>query len=86
MGVVLAVNGDSKEGRNMSNDCALNLSQKCCFTTLYSLFEFICILFTFVVLNCLIVHFYWWNSSDPKGKFSFYAFIINNKVLLFVFR
>ena len=31
------------------------------------------------MLNCLIVLFFWWNSSDPKGKFSFDAIIINIK-------
>ena len=47
------------EGRNMSNDCALNRSQKSCdvlrcFTTFY----FISVRrFTFVMLNCLIVLF-----------------------------
>ena len=34
------------------------------------------------MLNCLIV-FLLWNSSHPKGKLSFYAFIMNNKVVLF---
>ena len=38
------------------------------------LFYFICIV-TFVMLNCLIVLFVR-NSSDPKGKFPFYAFIM----------
>ena len=36
---------------------------------------------TIVVLNCLLVLLVL-NSSDPKGKKSFYAFSINNKVLL----
>ena len=26
-----------------------------------------------------------WNSSDPKDKFSFYAFIMNKKVLLYLY-
>ena len=26
-----------------------------------------------------------WNLSDPKGTFSFYAFIMNNKVLLYLY-
>ena len=34
----------------------------------------------FAVLKYL--SFLLWNSSDPKDKFSFYAFIMNNKVLL----
>ena len=44
------------------------------------LLRFICIL---LPLFCWIVHlpFLLWNSSDPKGKFSFYACITNNKVL-----
>ena len=40
VGIVLALNGEVVEGRNMSNDYALNLSQKECFTPFYS----ICIL------------------------------------------
>ena len=36
--VVLAVNGEVMEGRNMNNDCAPNLPQKQCFT------HFICML------------------------------------------
>ena len=38
---------------------------------------------TLVVLNYL--SFLVWNSSDPKDKFSFYAFIMNNKVLLYLY-
>ena len=40
VGVVLAVNGEAVEGRNNSNNCVLNRSQKRCFTP----FCFICIL------------------------------------------
>ena len=32
--------------------------------------------------NCT---FFLLKSSDPKGKFSFYAFIMNNKVLLYLY-
>ena len=39
---------------------------------------------TFVVLNCLHVLFIV-ESDDPKGTFSFYAFIMNNKVLLYLY-
>ena len=38
VGVVLAVNGEAVESRNMSNDCALNRSQKRCFITFYLIF------------------------------------------------
>ena len=51
MGEVLAVNREAVEGRNASNDCALNRSHKRRFTTLY-LYTF-----TFVMLNCLVVLF-----------------------------
>ena len=37
----------------------------------------------FAVLKYL--SFLLWNSSDPKDKFSFYAFIMNNKVLLYLY-
>ena len=37
----------------------------------------------FAVLKYL--SFLLWNSSDPKDKFSFYAFIMNNKVLLHLY-
>ena len=52
-GVVLAVNGEAAEGRNMNNDYRLNRSHMQCvkFTTFY-----LCIL-TFVGLNCLLVLF-----------------------------
>ena len=38
------------------------------------------------LMNLIISHvsFLLWNLSDPKGKFSCYAFIINNKVLLYL--
>ena len=36
-----------------------------------------------VELSTLVLYFLVWNSSDPKDKFSFYAFIMNNKVLLY---
>ena len=36
-GVVLALNGEALEGRNMNDDCALNRSQKRCFITFYSI-------------------------------------------------
>ena len=37
--------------------------------------------FTSVTLNCLILLLLS-KSSDPKGKFSYYAFIMTNKVVL----
>ena len=39
---------------------------------------------TFIMLNCLLVRFFMWNSSDPKDKSSFYVFIMNNNVLFIV--
>ena len=51
-----------------------------------TLFYLTCVLLPLTLCwNCLIVLLLlWWNLSDPKGKFSFYAFIVNNKFLLFV--
>ena len=51
-----------------------------CFTPLYV----ICRLYLCYVdlTNCL--GFCVWNLSDPKDKFSFYACIMNNKVLLYL--
>ena len=46
-GVVLAMNGETVEGRNMSSDCVLNRSHKRCVTIFYlrfTPFYFICIL------------------------------------------
>ena len=78
---VLAVNGKAVTGRNISNDRALNRSQKQCFTMFYSVL-FHLYTFTFVMLNCQFVLF-WQNSSNPKGKCSFYVFIMTNKVCVF---
>ena len=78
MRAVLAVNGEAVEGRNMNNNSAANRLQKRCFTTVNALFYVYT--FSFVTLNCLIVLF-WWNWSDPKSRFSFYAFIIYHKVV-----
>ena len=75
---VLAVNGKAVTGRNIHNDHALNQSQKQCFK-LFDSVLFHLYTFTFVTLNCLIVLF-WQNSSNPKGKCSFYVFIMTNKV------
>ena len=63
-----------------------------CFAVLYSLLFY---LYTFVMLNCLLcvcvcvcvcvcgcLCVCVWNSNDSKGRFSFYASIMNNKVLL----
>ena len=83
LGVVLAVTVKVVEGRNMSNVYALNRSQKRCFMMFYYvLFHFICIL---LPLLCCTVYlsFLVWKSSDAKDIFSFYAFIINNNVLLY---
>lgn len=66
--------GEVVEGRNMSNDCAVYQSQEQCFTLFYLH------TFTFVMWNCLIV-LLGWNLSDPKGKFSFYVFTMNKKLL-----
>ena len=44
------------------------------------------IFFTFVMLNCLIVLCVCvWNLSEPKSKLVFYAFIMNNKILLYLY-
>ena len=82
MSTVLAVNGDEAEGRNTSNDCVLNQSQKQhlpCFTALFYLNRHL----RYAELsNCPFVLLV--NSTDPKGKFSFYAFIKNNIVILYL--
>ena len=49
------------------------------FTLLY-LFVY-CYLLMSNCLNCPFL----WNFSDPKGKFSFDAFIMNNNVLLYLY-
>ena len=87
MGVVLAVKEEPVEGTNTGNDCAPNRSQKRLsryFTTFYSVLFYLCTL-TFVMLNCETALLPGWNPSDSKGKFSFYAFIMNNKVLLYLY-
>ena len=51
-----------------------------CFTPFYS------IIFVYLYLCCVELStcpFIVWNLSDPKDRFSFYAFIMNNKVLLY---
>ena len=65
----------------MRNDCELNRSQKRCFHNVFLHFAlFYLHTFTFVMWNCLIV-LLGWNLSDPKGKFSFYVFTMNKKLL-----
>ena len=55
VGVVLAVNGETLEGRDVSDVCALNRSQTRCFTMFYSvLFHFYTLTFA---KNCLTVPF-----------------------------
>ena len=54
VGIVLAVNGEVVEGRNMNNDCAPNLPQKQSFTSFCSI---LFVYFTFDMLNCLAVPF-----------------------------
>ena len=52
-------------------------------TTRFVMFYYVLLylyILAFPVLKYL--SFLLWNSSDPKDKFSFYAFIMNNKVLL----
>ena len=74
------VTEEAVEGMIVSNDCALTRSQKRCPVMLYYvLLRFVCYA---ELPNCL---FLLWNSSDSKGEFSFYAFITNNKVLLYLF-
>ena len=50
----------------------------------YVLLCSICIL---LPLLCWIVYLFFllWNSSDSKGTFSLYAFIVNNKILLYLY-
>ena len=48
MGVVFAVNGEAVEGRNTSNDCALNRSQKRSFTKFYY------VLHRFIYVQCYV--------------------------------
>ena len=49
----------------------------------YVLLRFILFVYTYLCYVELSKYpFYMWNSSDPKGKFPFYAVIINNDVLL----
>lgn len=45
---------------------------------------FICILLPLLWL-IIWLSFLLWNSSDPKGNFSFCAIIMNNKILRYVF-
>ena len=54
-GIVLAVNGEVEEDRNMSNDCALNYLRSCFYYVLFYLYTFS---FTVVLLHCLIVLFW----------------------------
>ena len=77
MGIVLAVNVEAMEGRTMSNNCALSQSQKRCFMLFYRFYLYI---LAVVVLNCLLV-ILTGIPETQKGKFSFYAFIMNNKFL-----
>ena len=68
-----------------SNVCAFNRSQKRCFMMFYSvLLRFICILLH-SLCSAVYLSFLLWHSSDPKEKNSFYAFIMNNKVLLYLY-
>ena len=57
---------------------ALNRSQKRCFTR-DVLFRFILFVYSYLcyikLSNCPFL----WNSSDEKGKFLFYVFIMTNK-------
>ena len=76
----LAVNIKVVEGRNMSNVCALNRSQKQCFMMFYSISSVYSNLCCVELSSCPFIV---WNSSDLKDKFSFYIFIINNIVLLY---
>ena len=62
----------------MSNVCALNRSQKLCFTLFYLYTP------TFAVLNRRLVLFIV-EFKCPKRQISFYAFIMNNKVLLYLY-
>ena len=48
VGVVLAVNGEAVEGRNTSNDCALNRSQK------RSFMKFYYVLHRFIYVQCYV--------------------------------
>ena len=58
VGVVLAVNVQAMESRNMSNVFALNRSQERCFMMFYYGFTpFYLYTLTFVVLHCLLVLF-----------------------------
>ena len=58
MGVVLAVNVEAVESRNMSNVCALNRFQKRCFYgVLLRSTPFYLYTLTFVALKCLLVLF-----------------------------
>ena len=53
----------------------------------FALFHFMCILLTLVMLNCLDspISFFNCGIRDQKGKFSFYAFIMNNIVLSYLY-
>ena len=85
MDVVLAVNVEAVKGRNMSNVCAHNRSQKRRFMMLYyGLLCFICIL---LPLLCCTVYLslLLWNSNDPRENLSYDAIIMNNNVLLHLY-
>ena len=83
MGVVLAVNVKVVEGRNMSNVCAPNQTQKQCFMMFY------CVLLLNSYLCCAessTCPFYCGIQVTPeKGTFAFYAFIMNNNILLYLY-
>ena len=73
-------------GRNMSNVCAHNQVLEAMFYDVmlcYTLFYIICIrlpLLRWTVSLSLLL----WNLSDQKGKFSCHAFIMNNKVPVYL--
>ena len=60
MGVVLAVNVEAVEGRNISNDCTLNLRSYVLLRSISFVYFSLC----YVELsNCPL---FVWNSTDPK--------------------
>ena len=69
----------------MSNFYTFNRSQKRRFMLFYYVLRrFICILLP-LLCETIYSSFLVWNSSDPKDNLLFYAFFINNKVLLYLY-
>ena len=68
------------------NKQARNRSQSRCFTPFYSVSVYLCITLRLLGWTVKLSFFCVWNANDPKRKFSFYVFIMNNKFSLCLLR